>query len=75
MVSYCAMHIKLECCYFENVGPNLSKLGSFVDNQYIIYIITLDLFNFWIKWGKGYVTAIFQFLLMLLVSSIKDQSK
>ena len=31
MVSYHAMHKKIE--YFENIGPNWSKIGSFVDRQ------------------------------------------
>ena len=58
--------------FFENIGPNWSKLGSFEDKHYILHVVFI---SFWIEWGKGYVTVIFLFLPMPLVSSVKNQSK
>ena len=55
--------------YFENSGPNRSKLGSFVDKRHILYVTDLD------KMEKRLGNSDFSFLPMSLVSSAKDQSK
>ena len=57
--------------YFENSGPNWSKLGSFVDKHHILHVIDLILD----KMGKRLCNADFSFLSMPLVSSVKNQSK
>ena len=43
---------------FENIGPNWSKLGSFVGKHHILHVIDLA---FSINWEKGHVTVIFIF--------------
>ena len=44
----------------QNYFENWSKLGSFVDKRNTLHVTD---FNFWIKWGEGYVmvTSIFAY--------------
>ena len=56
--------------YFENSGPNWSKLGSFADKHYILHVI-----YFLDKMGERLCNSNFSFLPMPLVSSVKNQSK
>ena len=57
--------------YFENSGPNRSKLGSFVDKHHTLHVIDLILD----KMGKRLCNGDFSFFPMPLVSSVQDQSK
>ena len=47
--------------YFENIGPNWSKLGSFVDEHHTLHVIDL-IFGFN---GKGICNDNFSFLPMM----------
>ena len=59
------------CPYFENSGPNWSKLGICVNEDHILYVIDLILD----KMGKRLCNSDFARLPMPLVSSVKDQSE
>ena len=39
MASYRSVYRNLE--HFENIGPNWSKLGSFVDKHHILHVVDL----------------------------------
>ena len=56
--------------YFENSGPNWSKLGIFVDKRHILHVIDLIFDNF----GERICDGDFSFLPWQLVSSVKDQA-
>ena len=57
--------------YFENSGPNWSKLGSFVDKHHILHVIDLIFHEMEKKLCNGDISL----LPMPLVSSVKGQSK
>ena len=57
--------------YFENSGPNWSKLCSFVHKHHISNVIDL-IFD---KMEKRLCNGDFSFLPVPLVSKVKDQSK
>ena len=46
MISYRVAYKNLE--YFKNVGPNWSKVGSFVDKHHRLYVIITYLEHAWL---------------------------